>query len=183
MHAGSASATASATAVLLAGSAIGPALEFAKIKLGLEEFKKHQTTAIRNFVQGHDLVVNLPTGFGKSVIFQAATIVIDYLNGLHKEPGEQVDSGDKKEKSLVIVVLPLKALAVEQLQRAQQIGLVGADVTSGITSHVLENVHRFSILFASPETLLGQNGKELLKLVRSRCRGIFIDESHCVAKW
>ena len=52
---------------------IGPALEFAKIKLGLEEFKKHQTTAIRNFVEGHDLLVNLPTGFGKSVIFQAAT--------------------------------------------------------------------------------------------------------------
>ena len=52
---------------------IGPALEFAKIKLGLEELKKHQTTAIRNFVEGHDLLVNLPTGFGKSVIFQAAT--------------------------------------------------------------------------------------------------------------
>ena len=52
---------------------IGPALEFAKIKLGLEEFKKHQTTAIRNFVEGHDLLVNLPTGFGKSVIFQAAS--------------------------------------------------------------------------------------------------------------
>ena len=42
---------------------LGPALEFAKIKLGLEEFKKHQTTAIRNFVEGHDLLVNLPTGF------------------------------------------------------------------------------------------------------------------------
>ena len=52
---------------------IGPALEFAKINLGLEEFKKHKTTAIRNFVEGHDLLVNLPTGFGKSVIFQAAT--------------------------------------------------------------------------------------------------------------
>ena len=53
---------------------IGPALEFAKIKLGLEEFNpKHQTTAIRNFVESHDLLVNLPTGFGKSVIFQAAT--------------------------------------------------------------------------------------------------------------
>ena len=54
---------------------IGPALEFAKNKLGLEELKKHQTTAICNFFEGHDLLVNnyLPTGFGKSVIFQAAT--------------------------------------------------------------------------------------------------------------
>ena len=54
-------------------AAIGLALEFAKIKLGLEELKKHQTTAIRNFVEGHDLLVHLPTGFGKSVIFQAAS--------------------------------------------------------------------------------------------------------------
>ena len=46
-------------------AAIGPALEFAKIKLGLEEFKKHQYVIL--------LKVNLPTGFGKSVIFQAAT--------------------------------------------------------------------------------------------------------------
>ena len=54
-------------------AAIGPALEFPKIKLGLEVFKKHQTTAIRNFVEGHDLLLNLPTAFGKSVIYQAAT--------------------------------------------------------------------------------------------------------------
>ena len=51
-------------------AAIGLALEFAKIKLGLEEFKKHQTTAIRNFVEGHDLLVNLQTGFGKVSFFK-----------------------------------------------------------------------------------------------------------------
>ena len=39
-------------------AATGPALEFAEIKLGLEEFKKHQTTAICNFVEGRDLLVN-----------------------------------------------------------------------------------------------------------------------------
>ncbi len=38
---------------------VEPALEFARIKLGLEEFKSHQTTAVRN------LVVNFPTGYGK----------------------------------------------------------------------------------------------------------------------
>ena len=49
------------TKTVLVNLDLGPALEIAKIKLGLEEFKKHQTTAIRNFVEGHDILVNLPT--------------------------------------------------------------------------------------------------------------------------
>ena len=39
------------------------ALDFAAQTLGLE-LKRHQTTALRQLVQGHDLFVNLPTGFG-----------------------------------------------------------------------------------------------------------------------
>ena len=38
-------------------AATGPALEFAEIKLGLEEFK-NMTTAIHTFFEGHDLFVN-----------------------------------------------------------------------------------------------------------------------------
>ena len=43
--------------------------------MGLDEFKNHQTTAIRNFVEGHSLV-NLPTGFGKIIFFKQLAIQI-----------------------------------------------------------------------------------------------------------
>ena len=90
------------------------ALDFAAQTLGLE-LKRHQTTALRQLVQGHDLFVNLPTGFGKSIIFQAATIVLDFLN--------ESQTGEIHDKALVFVVLPLKALAVDQLDRVKKIGL------------------------------------------------------------
>ena len=54
------------------------AVEFAAQKLGLPKLKSQQSNALRQFVQGHDLFVNLPTGFGKSIIFQAAPIILDF---------------------------------------------------------------------------------------------------------
>ena len=159
------------------------ALDFAAQKLGFKEFKSHQSAALRNFVQGQDLFVNLPTGFGKSGVFQAAPVVLDFMR-LHK-PGVHRDADESEgEKSLIIVILPLKALAVDHFHRVNQLGLKAADVTSPhIPDIVLEESSEYSIIFASPESLFSIKGKELLRLVKPRCCGIFVDESHCVAKW
>lgn len=167
---------------------LNDALAFAAKKLDIAHFKPQQATAICQFVQGQDLFVNLPTGFGKSVVFQAVPIVLDYLNSQHgehsSEPTEsELELGDGVSKTLVIVVLPLKALAIDQLKRVQQVGIQAADTTSGVTPDVLENCDKYSVIFSSPKTLLGQQGKELLRLTKTRCRGLFIDESHCVSKW
>ena len=73
--------------------------------------------ALKQFTQGNDLFVNLPTGFGKSVIFQAAPVIIDFLKKdvvVGEFGNAETDTGGG-EKALVIVVLPLKALAVDQL--------------------------------------------------------------------
>ena len=89
------------------------AVKFAAKKLGLPNLKSQQTNALRQFVLGHDLFVNLPTGFGKSVIFQAAPIILDFLSEKRSE----------SVKAVVIVVLPLKALVVDQLDRVRKIWL------------------------------------------------------------
>ncbi len=150
------------------------ALDFAAQTSGLE-FKSHQTTALRQLVQGHDIFVNLPTGFGKSIIFYAATIVLDFLN--------EHQTGEIHDKALVFVVLPLQALAVDQLDRVKKIGLNAADITTEVKDDVLEHSQDYSIIFASPETLCGPRGKELLKAVKTRCAAVFVDESHCIIKW
>ena len=119
-----------------------------------------------------------PPGLGKSVIFQASTFVVDFLKDVDGNRPSHASN-----KALVIVVLPLKALAVEQLDRACKLGLEAADITSDIPVHVLEQSNKYAILFASPEILCTTIGKELLLLVKNRCCGLFVDESHCVSKW
>ncbi|XP_033632230.1 probable ATP-dependent DNA helicase RecS [Asterias rubens] len=69
------------------------------------------------------------------------------------------------------------------LDRVSKLGLEAADITSDIPDHVLEQSPKYSILFASPESLCSSKGKELLLLVKNRCCGLFVDESHCVSKW
>ena len=140
-------------------------------KIGLEKLKYQQICALQQFARGQDLFVNLPTGFGKSVIFQAAPLVWDFLNK------------DADEKALVVVVVPLKALAIDQLHRAKQLGLQAADVTTDIPDDILEQCDEFSILFGSPESLCSVKGRELLQSVRQRCYGLFVDECHSVSKW
>ena len=109
------------------------------------------------------------------MIFQASTFVVDFLKDVDGNRPSHASN-----KALVIVVLPLKALAVD---RACKLGLEAADITSDIPVHVLEQSNKYAILFASPEILCTTIGKELLLLVKNRCCGLFVDESHCVSKW
>ena len=41
--------------------------------------KPQQMQALESFTRGRDTFVNLPTGFGKSVIFQLAPLCVDYV--------------------------------------------------------------------------------------------------------
>lgn len=47
---------------------------------GFERLNKHQEEALRLVVESNsDVFVNLPTSFGKSVVFQALSIVNSYV--------------------------------------------------------------------------------------------------------
>ena len=56
-----------------------------------------------------DVYVNLPTGYGKSVVFKAVPTVLD--------------SVDKCEKSIVIVTSPLINLMKDQVSRLSLLGV------------------------------------------------------------
>ena len=48
---------------------------------GIEAFQEEQQKATEMFFEGNDVSVSLPTGYGKSLIYQAAP-VIDRLSSL-----------------------------------------------------------------------------------------------------
>ncbi|XP_038063037.1 uncharacterized protein LOC119733729 [Patiria miniata] len=101
----------------MASDRVDDAIDFAARKLGLDKFKSQQVNALRQFAQGNDIFINLPTGFGKSLIFQGSTVVVDFLKGDRVRGNDNISDCDK---SLVIVVLPLKALAVDQGHSSSQ---------------------------------------------------------------
>ena len=67
--------------------------------LGFERLKPQQMTAVLKFMEGNDVFVALPTGFGKSAIFGILPRAFDLkLN---------------RSTSIVLVVSPLVALMME----------------------------------------------------------------------
>ena len=60
-----------------------------------------QREAITEFVQGHDVFVCLPTGFGKSLCFALLPLVFDRLR-------------QKDNSSILVCVSPLTSLMMEQ---------------------------------------------------------------------
>ena len=80
--------------------------------MGVAELKEKQKDAIKSFVEGNDVLVILPTGYGKSLCFALLRLplVFDYLRG-------------EANTSIVICVSPLMSLMMEQRTRFSHRGL------------------------------------------------------------
>ena len=126
----------------------------------------------------------LPTGFGKSMCYQALPFVFDAKNG--RQTGLNA--------SVVLVVAPLVALMVDQVRSLRQSGVRAAILTTSTdrcrvpdkTLIVTDGDHEStSILFCAPEAILGTKWRESLQspAVLDRIVAVAIDEAHCVSKW
>jgi ATP-dependent DNA helicase RecQ len=127
---------------------------------------------------GATLVVNLPTGSGKSLVAWAAAML--------------ADAG-----MLTIVVLPTVALALDQEQQMlhqfrhlpgglpTQLAWHGAlseDGRNAIRQRLREGTQR--VLFASPEAVTGSLCRELFKTAEAgRLKYFVVDEAHLVSQW
>ena len=87
------------------------AFEEAKTQFEIENFLAEQKEAIKAFFQNKNVFVNLPTGFGKSIIYQCLTIVGDVL---HKKP---------RGSSVIVVIFPLRSLMNDQVQYLHSVGI------------------------------------------------------------
>ena len=138
-------------------------------KFGITELNKYQKEAILQVVQRKtDVFINLPTGFGKSLIYQALPLVCDTVRGT---------SGH-------VVVSPLVNLMKDQVGKLVNIG-IPAVTLSDIREDNMKAVERgaFSVVYGSPEAWLKiDRWRKMLAsdLYRKKLCAIAVDEAHVV---
>ena len=147
-------------------------LHSAADKLGINDFHLQQRKALQAFLRGHDVFVNLPTGFGKSIIFQAAPFCCDFLR--------------QTTGSIAIVISPLTALMQDQIDSLKRKGISAACLTRDTTRETKSAINKgqFSLVYASPEAMsVSVRALMSAEVYKKNLCGIFIDESHCIKKW
>jgi superfamily II DNA helicase RecQ len=105
-----------------------------------------------------DVIVNLPTGYGKSFIYDILPYCSDKLN------------------PIVVIVCPLNAIIEEVLIRH------GAAAFKPTRDNLTPNVN-FKFLIGHPEVLLDKNVCDWMKQWSDRVEWIIVDEAHCVSSW
>ena len=141
---------------------------------GISALTQHQSKALLNFLCGKDTFVCLPTGHGKSLIYQLCPVVVKELSslGLKQFPSDPV----------VVVISPLNYLIEDQIRSCERMGLKVCKVDSESLEQ-LKDTSDFEILYASPEIFDVQEARSLLQQYSARLIGIAIDESHCIVHW
>ena len=152
------------------------AIEAACNELGFDRLKPQQFEAIAQFVEGKDVFVALPTGFGKSVIFGVLPTTFDKLFG-------------RVGKSIAVVVTPLAALMKEFRDKfiprgisAEFLGELQEDPSA--VTRVVEGHHQ--LVFCSPENLLDNPSLTNMfssNIYQENMIALIVDEAHCIDKW
>lgn len=133
---------------------------------GYTSFRPLQKEIIQTVNQQNDVVAILPTGSGKSVIYQIAGL----LSG-----------------KITLVISPLIALIEDQVNNLKEKNIKAVALTGNLNFYeqerLLDNVQfgEARFLFLSPERL--QNNYLLKRLSLMPIGLISIDEAHCISEW
>ena len=145
-------------------------------KLGYEELRGPQHEVIKAYAIGKDVFLSAPTGSGKSLCFEIAPYVLDCMKkGLQSNTIETV----------CVVVAPLISLMQDQVAALRQKNVAAICVGPDCSSRDIEDVKhgKYNLIFASPEALLRTHRDIFRSNLKYRIGAIFVDESHCIAKW
>ena len=167
----------------MASSAIADSLLYALEKLQMShiDLKPEQRSAMEAMLDRRDTFVWLPTGYGKSLCYQALPFMFDHRQGF-------VNTGTS---CAALVISPLLALMVDQVTSLRLRSVKCSIVTSssgGIDSDLLATEGSLvsdSLLFCTPEALVRSKWRNSIEntTVSKRIVALVIDEAHCVSKW
>jgi ATP-dependent DNA helicase RecQ len=140
--------------------------EAARRTLGHRALLPGQAEAVQAVTAGRDTLAVLPTGGGKSAVYQLAGLAID---------------------GMTVVVSPLIALQQDQLAALESLGLPAAAINStrsaAARAATLDAVGRADVefLLVAPESLTDAAVMDALDAARPSL--FVVDEAHCVAEW
>jgi len=140
--------------------------ELLKIHFAYESFLPGQEAAIDSILSGRDTVVVLPTGGGKSLIFQLPALILE---------------------GITIVISPLIALMKDQVDSLERVGIPATFINSSIslqeTGRRLEALRNgaYKIVYIAPERFY--NHIFLTELKKIKVSLFAIDEAHCISQW
>lgn len=135
----------------------------------IESMRPEQSSAIDSLISGENVLALLPTGYGKSLIYQVAGLVLG---------------------GTTIVISPLVALMRQQRDQLAEKGLDAVNFSGmssvkqaqTLTKMAEEGLPRF--IFTSPERLSNDGYFEhVLSMRRDDIGLVVVDEVHCVSQW
>ena len=133
---------------------------------GYPAFRGQQAEIVERLAAGHDALVLMPTGGGKSLCYQIPALLRDGVG---------------------VVVSPLIALMQDQVAALLEAGVRAAVLNSSLSWAESQAVERrarageLDLLYLAPERLLTERGLALLDDLEIAL--FAIDEAHCVSQW
>lgn len=133
---------------------------------GFASFRANQEAVCRAAVDGHDVLLVMPTGAGKSLCYQLPAIA---------------------RGGTALVISPLIALMDDQSSKLTELGLKAERIHSGLDRERSRQVCRdylsgnLDFLFIAPERLRVPGFPEML--AKRKLALIAIDEAHCISQW
>ena len=135
-------------------------------KFGLDDFRAGQREAIENVLNGRHSLVVMPTGSGKSLVYQVCALAL---------PGT------------ALIISPLIALMKDQVDRLQTHGIAATFINSSLSAgeqlRRMEKLRRgeYRMVYIAPERLRSRPFLDALRAAQVSL--LAIDEAHCISQW
>jgi ATP-dependent DNA helicase RecQ len=151
---------------MLPGMELAEARRAARERLGIEQFRPGQEAALESLLAGRDTLAVMPSGGGKSLIYQVAGLLT---------PG------------VTVVVSPILALQRDQLASIEERdagggAAISSDLAESRRDDAFDEIRREGVefVFLAPEQF---NRGDTLEGLAGRVSLFVVDEAHCVSEW